>query len=40
MERDEILRLYKGYVEREELIRRMNRIVPTIDVGPRDLLEN
>jgi hypothetical protein len=38
MERDEILRLYKGYVEREELIRRMNRIVPTIDVGPRDLL--
>jgi len=27
-----ILRLYKSYVEREELIRRMNRIVPTIDV--------
>jgi len=38
MERDEILRLYKSYVEREELIKRMNRIVPTIDVGPRDLL--
>jgi len=37
-EREEILKLYRKYVEREEMIRKMNRIVPTIDVGPRDLL--
>lgn len=39
MERDEILKLYRRYLEREELIRKMNRFVPTIDVGPRDLLK-
>jgi uncharacterized protein (DUF58 family) len=39
LERDEILKLYKRYLEREEFIRRMNRFVPTIDVGPRDLLK-
>ena len=39
MEREEILKLYRRYVEREEFIRKMNRIIPTIDVGPRDLLK-
>ncbi len=39
MGRDEILKLYRRYLEREELIRKMNRFVPTIDVGPKDLLK-
>jgi len=38
LEREEILKLYRGYVEREEMIKKLNSIVPTIDVGPRDLL--
>ncbi len=31
--------LYKRYLEREELIRKLNYVVPTIDVGPSDLLD-
>ena len=34
-----LLWLYKRYLEREEIIKRFNKIVPTIDVGPSDLLE-
>lgn len=37
--RDKILWLYRRYVERERLIKRLNSIVPTVDVGPSDLAE-
>ncbi|NHW23732.1 MAG: DUF58 domain-containing protein [Archaeoglobales archaeon] len=39
LEREEILRLYRRYVEREEMVRRLNSFVPVIDVGPKDLLD-
>ncbi|MCS7121044.1 MAG: DUF58 domain-containing protein [Archaeoglobaceae archaeon] len=34
--KDVVLKLYRAYVEREELIRKINSVVPTIDVGPGD----
>lgn len=39
LDRDEVLKLYKRYLEREEMVKRINRFVPTIDVGPGDLLK-
>ena len=39
LSKERLIWLYRRYVERERLIRRMNRIVPTIDVGPSDLAE-
>lgn len=33
-----LLRLYKAYVEREKFLRKVNAIVPVIDVGPNDSL--
>lgn len=35
--KENILKLYRAYSEREKLIRKINLIVPTIDVGERDL---
>ncbi len=32
-------RLYRAYTEREELIRRFNALVPTLDLGPSDYLQ-
>ncbi len=37
--RDKIVWLYRRYLERERVLRRIARIVPTVDVGPSDLLE-
>jgi len=31
-------RLYRAYLEREELLRKFNALVPTIDLGPSDYL--
>ncbi len=39
LDRDAIIRLYRRYVEREELIKKFNRIVPTLDLGPSDFFE-
>ncbi|MEM3505012.1 MAG: hypothetical protein QW532_02165, partial [Archaeoglobaceae archaeon] len=36
MSEEIILRLYKEYLKREEIIKKLNRIVPTIDLGPKD----
>jgi len=36
---DTIIWLYKRYKEREELVKKLNGIVPTFDLGPSDLLE-
>jgi uncharacterized protein (DUF58 family) len=39
IDRETLLWLYERYLEREEVIRKLNRIVPTLDLGPSDLLE-
>jgi len=39
LERETVLWLYKRYLEREELIKKLNKIVPTLDLGPSDLLD-
>ncbi len=39
LDKNTILNLYRKYIEREELIRRFNRVVPTLDLGPSDLSE-
>lgn len=37
--KEKVVWLYRRYVERERLIKSLNRIVPTIDIGPSDLAE-
>jgi len=39
LDRETLLWLYRRYLEREELIKTFSKIVPTIDVGPSDMLE-
>ena len=39
VDREKLLWLYRRYLEREELIRKLNMIVPTLDLGPSDLLD-
>ncbi len=39
IDREKLIWLYRRYLEREDLIRRFNRIVPTLDLGPSDLLD-
>ncbi len=39
IDKERIIWLYKRYLEREELIKKLNKIVPTIDLGPSDLLD-
>ncbi|MBO8183033.1 MAG: DUF58 domain-containing protein [Archaeoglobus sp.] len=39
LDKDKLLWLYERYLEREELIKKFNRIVPTLDLGPSDLSE-
>jgi len=38
LNREVILKLYENYLKRKELIKKLNKIVPTIDLGPSDLL--
>ena len=37
LDTDSLLWLYRRYVERENMLNRLNRIVPTIDLGPSDI---
>jgi len=37
LDTDMLLWLYRRYVEREDMLKRLNRIVPTIDLGPSDI---
>ena len=39
LDRETLLWLYKRYLEREELIKKLNKLVPTLDLGPSDLLD-
>ena len=39
LDRETLLWLYRRYLEREELIKKLNRLVPTLDLGPSDLLD-
>ena len=39
LDRETLIWIYRRYLEREELIRRLNKIVPTLDVGPSDLID-
>ena len=39
LDRETLLWLYWRYLEREELIKKLNRLVPTLDLGPSDLLD-
>ncbi len=39
LNKETLLWLYKRYLEREELIKKLNRLVPTLDLGPSDLLD-
>jgi len=39
LDRERLIWLYERYKEREEVIKKLNRIVPTFDLGPSDLLE-
>ncbi|MCS7143410.1 MAG: DUF58 domain-containing protein [Archaeoglobaceae archaeon] len=36
--KDTILELYEAYLRREKLLKQINKIVPTIDVGPNELI--
>ncbi|ASJ03596.1 hypothetical protein A3L09_10170 [Thermococcus profundus] len=38
LDKDALRRLYQAYKDREELIRRFNVLVPTIDLGPSDYI--
>jgi len=38
LDMDELLKLYKAYIEREELLRKLGRFVPVVDVGKGDEL--
>jgi len=39
LDRETLIWLYKRYKERANVIRKLNGIVPTYDLGPSDLLE-
>jgi hypothetical protein len=39
LDREALIWLYRRYKEREEIIKKLNGIVPTFDLGPSDLLE-
>jgi uncharacterized protein (DUF58 family) len=39
LDRERLIWLYRRYKEREEIIKKLNGIVPTFDLGPSDLLE-
>ncbi len=39
LDREKLIWLYDRYKEREEIIKKLNGIVPTFDLGPSDLLE-
>jgi len=39
LDKETLLWIYKRYLEREGLIKKLNRIVPTLDLGPSDLLD-
>ncbi len=39
LDKEKLLWLYRRYLEREELIKKLNTLVPTIDLGPSDLLD-
>ncbi|AGK61041.1 Uncharacterized conserved protein (some members containing a von Willebrand factor type A (vWA) domain) [Archaeoglobus sulfaticallidus PM70-1] len=39
LDKEKILWLYRRYVERDEIVKRFSRIVPTLDLGPSDLIE-
>jgi uncharacterized protein (DUF58 family) len=39
IDRETLLWLYRRYLEREEVVRKFSRMVPTLDLGPSDLLE-
>jgi uncharacterized protein (DUF58 family) len=39
LDRETLLWLYKRYIEREEFIKKLNKLVPTLDLGPSDLLD-
>lgn len=36
LNRENVLKLYKAYLEREKMIKKVNMIVPTIDLGPNE----
>jgi uncharacterized protein (DUF58 family) len=38
-DKEKLLLLYRRYIEREEILKKFRRIIPTIDVGPSDLWE-
>jgi len=40
LDRETLIWLYKGYKERDGVIKKLNRIVPTFDLGPSDLLKS
>jgi uncharacterized protein (DUF58 family) len=39
IDRETLLWLYRRYLEREDVVKKFSRIVPTLDLGPSDLLE-
>ncbi len=39
LDKETLLWLYKRYLEREELVKKLNKLVPTLDLGPSDLLD-
>lgn len=39
LDKETLLWLYKRYLEREKVIKKLNRMVPTLDLGPSDLLD-
>lgn len=39
LDKKTLIWLYKRYLEREELIKKLNKIVPTLDLGPYDFLD-
>lgn len=39
LDRETLIWLYRRYLEREEIIRKLNKVVPTLDLGPSDLLD-
>ena len=38
LDKETLLWLYRRYLEREELIKKFSKLVPTLDLGPSDLL--
>jgi uncharacterized protein (DUF58 family) len=39
LNRDTLIWLYRRYIEREEIIKKLNSIVPTLDLGPSDYVD-